>query len=175
MKSFLSKFILLASLIFSTSVHSEMYKWVDEEGNTNYSDKQPFENASTHITPDINTTPAVKAPKPPIIEETAKQTVYQFFKITSPEHNATIRDNQGNFSISLAIQPALNTAQGHYISVLLDNKLAQDRLTGLGAQFSNVDRGTHQITALIKNKQGKILLRTKNITIYMHRKSVLNP
>jgi len=175
MKSFLSKFILLLPLIFSTSVYSEMYKWVDEEGNTNYSDKQPFKNASKHIAPDINTTPAIKAPKPQAIEENTKEAVYQFFKITSPEHKATIRDNQGNFSISLAIQPPLNTAQGHYISVLLDNKLAQDKLTGLSAQLSNIDRGTHQITASIKNKQGKTLLSTKNITIYMHRRSVLNP
>jgi len=178
MKSFLAKSTLLVSLILSTSVHGEMYKWVDEDGNTNYSDVQPFKNADTHVSPEINTTPAVKAPKPQAAEEdpvSTQQTVYQFFKIASPEHNATIRDNQGNFSIGLEIQPALNTRQGHYISVLLDNKVIHNKLTSLSAQFSNIDRGTHQISASIKNKRGKTLLSTDSISIHLHRKSILKP
>jgi Domain of unknown function (DUF4124) len=178
MKSFLAKPALLLFLLTSTSAHSEMYKWVDEDGNTNYSDIQPFKNAGEHVSPDINTTPAVKAPKPQVTEDNSastKETVYQFFKIASPEHDATIRNNQGNFSIGFEIQPALNTKQGHYISVLLDNKIAQDKLTSLGTQFSNIDRGTHQISALIKNKQGKTLLRTDSIRIHLRRHSILNP
>jgi len=177
MKSLLTKLILLMPFIFSASVQSEMYKWVDDEGNINYSDRPPFNNADTHVSPEINTTPAIKVPeKPPQApEESTKETVYQFFKITAPEQNATIRDNQGDFAISLAIQPDLNTARGDYITVLLDNKIAQDNLTSLSAQFNNADRGVHQISALIKNKQGKTLFSTKSISINMHRASVLNP
>jgi len=178
MKSFLAKSSVLVSLILSTSVHAEMYKWVDEDGNTNYSDVQPFKDADTHVSPEVNTTPAVKVPKPQVTEESSastQQTVYQLFKITSPEHNATIRDNQGNFSVGLEIQPALNTKQGHYISVLLDNKVVQDKLTSLSARFSNIDRGTHQISASIKNKRGKTLLSTDSISIHLHRTSILKP
>ena len=178
MKSPLSKFVLLLTLLFSANVQSEMYKWVDEEGHTNYSDKQPFKSASEHVAPDINTTPAIAIPKPQAIPQnttSTKETQYTLFKITSPEHNATIRNNQGNFSIRFALQPPLNTEQGHYISLLLDNKLVQDKLTSLSAQFSNIDRGTHQIAASIKNKRGKILFSTENTSIHMHRKSVLNP
>jgi len=178
MKSFLAKPALLLCLLISTSVHSEMYKWVDEDGNTHYSDVQPFKNANEHISPDINTTPAVKAPKqvaPKDKSASTQETKYQLLKIVSPEHNATIRNNQGNFSIALEIQPALNLKQGHYISVLLDNQITHDKLTSLSAAFSNIDRGTHQISASIKNKRGKILLSTDSISIHLHRKSILNP
>jgi len=177
MKTYLTKLALLPCLFISISAHSEMYKWVDEDGNTHYSDIQPFKDASEHISPDINTTPAVKVPEPQVTEgsSSTKETVYKIFKVASPEHNAIIRDNQGNFSIGLEIQPALNTKQGHYINVLLDNKVTHNKLTSLSAQFSNIDRGTHQISAVIKNKYGKTLLRTGSISIHLRRKSILNP
>jgi len=178
MKTSLAKLALLSFLFTSISAHSEMYKWVDEDGNTHYSDIQPFKNAGEHISPDLNTTPAVNIPKPQVTAEgstSTKETVYKLFKVASPSNNATIRDNQGNFSIGLEIQPALNTKQGHYINVLLDNKITHNKLTSLSAQFSNIDRGTHQVSAVIKNKRGKTLLRTENISIHLHRKSIFNP
>jgi len=177
MKISLAKLALLPCLLISLSVHSEMYKWEDKDGNTHYSDIQPFKNASEHISPDINTTPAVNIPEPQITEESSstKDTVYKIFKVASPEDNATIRDNQGNFSIGLEIQPALNTSQGHYISVLLDNKITHKKITNLSAQFSNIDRGTHQISAIIKNKRGKSMLSSKSVSIHLHRHSILNP
>jgi len=177
MKISLAKLALLPCLLISLSAHSEMYKWVDKDGNTHYSDIQPFKNASEHISPDINTTPAVNVPEPQITEEDSntKDTVYKIFKVASPADDATIRDNQGNFSIGLEIQPALNTSQGHYINVLLDNKVTHNKLSNLSAQFNNIDRGTHQISAIIKNKQGKTILSSKSVTIHLHRKSILNP
>jgi len=177
MKIPLAWFALLPCLLISLSVHSAMYKWVDKDGNTHYSDIQPFENAGEHISPTINTTPAINIPEPQITEESSntKDTVYKFLKITYPANDETIRNNQGNFSIKLEIQPALNTSQGHYINILLDNKITHNKLTGLSAQFSNIDRGTHQISATIKNKRGKTILSSESIRIYLHRKSILNP
>ena len=129
-----------------------MYKWVDAEGNISYSDQPPFKDADKLDPPPINTTPAVSAPKTAAKEvEEETDTKYSFFKITSPENDATIRNNEGNFSISLGINPELDTANGHYLTILLDGKPVHKKTTSTNASFSNVDRGTHKITATVKN------------------------
>ena len=178
MNSKIIKIALLLPLLLPASAHSEMYKWVDEEGNISYSDQPPFKGANTLSPPDLNTTPTVDVPekKPEnILESTPKETSYSFFKITSPENDATIRSNEGKFSVSIGIKPTLNTSQGHYISIFIDNKLVQDKLNSTSINFNNIDRGTHQIKAEIRNKAGKTLTSSNITTVHLHRKSVLSP
>ena len=178
MKLQIIKISLILSLLSPICAHSQMYKWVDEDGNVSYSDQPPYKGANTLTPPDLNTTPKVDTPKEKpisLLDSPPTETTYNFFRITSPENDATIRDNQGNFSISLGIKPALNTRQGHYISVFIDDKLVQDKLTSMSINFSNIDRGTHQIRAEVKNKAGKKLSSSNTTTIHLHRKSILNP
>ena len=178
MKLQIIKTTLILTLLLPFSAHSQMYKWVDEDGNVSYSDQPPFKGANTLAPPDLNTTPKVDIPKEKpksILDSKPNETSYSFFKITAPENDATIRSNAGNFSASLGLKPALNTSQGHYISVFLDNKLVQDKLTSQSISFSNIDRGTHQIKAEIRNRAGKTISNSNTITVHMHRKSILNP
>ena len=168
--------LLLAFITFinSTSVLAEMYKWVDKEGNISYSDQPPFKGAKKLDPPQISTTPAVAVPEkkttPKKTEE--KLAKYSFFKITSPENDATIRDNNGNFTISMRSKPALNVAEGHYISVLLDGKAIQKQ-SSTTVNLSNIDRGTHKISAVIKNKNNQVLRKAKTITVHLHRQTIL--
>lgn len=178
MKPLLVKFSLLLTLIIPSTAYCEMYKWVDDEGNISYSDQPPFKGANTLTPPELSTLPTVNVPKQKATDEAAtdnKQASYQLIKITSPLENETVRDNQGNITVTLGIEPALNIKQGHYISLLIDNKIAQDKLTGLSASFSNIDRGSHQITAIIKDRQGKILLSSSATTVHVRRQSILHP
>ena len=161
--------------IHATPVLAQMYKWVDDEGNISYSDQPPFKGAEQLTPPPISTTPAMKVPKKrpvkkPKEEETSTQ--YSYFKITDPENDATIRENNGNFSISLGIKPALNTQKGDYIQVLMDGKIVKDKLSGTSVAFTNIDRGAHQISAMIKNKKGRTLKKSQTIIIYLHRQII---
>lgn len=167
--------ITFCLFITATVSHAEMYKWVDAEGNISYSDQPPFKGADKLDPPSINTTPAVETPPKAAAKEAEEETdtKYSFFKITSPENDATIRNNEGNFSISLGISPALDTANGHYLTILLDGKPVHKNITSTSASFSNIDRGTHKITATVKNSQGKALITASAVTVHIHRQSVL--
>lgn len=51
---------LLASTIFASSVKADLYKWVDENGKTHYSDKSPKTHDSSMIAPELTQRQQVK-------------------------------------------------------------------------------------------------------------------
>jgi len=163
----MNKFSLLITcfvFINSTSLFAEMYKSVDADGNISYSDQPPFKGAKTLIPPHITTTPAVKVPekKAETKKTEEKTTTYSLFQITSPQNDETIWDNNGNVTVSMSIKPALDTAKGHYISILIGGKEVQKQ-PSTTISLSNIDRGSHQISAVIKDKNNKTLRRAKTI------------
>lgn len=167
--------VTLLILLISSSTFAQMYKWVDDEGNISYADQPPFKGAEKLDAPELTTVPAKKIPekKAEPVKEDKKETKYTFFRITSPENDATIRNNEGNFSVSLGIKPPLNTTQGHYFTVLVDGKAVQKKTHTTTISLNNIDRGTHKISASIKDKNNKVLRTAKSIAIHLHRQSVL--
>lgn len=171
---------LLLCSIFTSSAVAEMYKWVDQDGNISYSDQPPFKGAQKLDAPALTTVPPAnvpeKKPEPSAADNKAKDKKtpsYTYLKITAPEDDATIRNNEGNFSLSITIKPALNTKLGHYLSVLMDGKTVQDKIYVNSASLNNIDRGTHRISVAVKNDKGKILHKSKGITVHLHRQSVI--
>ena len=176
------KFIitLLLCAIFTSSAVAEMYKWVDEEGNISYSDQPPFKGAHKLEAPAISTVPATDVPEKQAVTSTEpskskddKSTRYSYLEITSPVNDATIRNNEGNFSLSITIKPELDSKYGHYFSVLLDGKTVQDKVYVTSASLKNIDRGTHKISVAVKNDKGKVLSKSKSITVHLHRQSAI--
>jgi len=172
--------VLLCILFNSSNALAQMYKWVDKEGNISYSDQPPFKGAEQLDAPALTTMPATAIPKKspakaePEEEDDKKEvTKYTELKITSPQNDATIRDNSGNFSIAFSAKPALDSNFGHYFSVSMDGKVIKNKLTSGSASFSNIDRGTHKISVSVKNKSGKTLLKSKSVTVYLHRQVVI--
>jgi len=164
------------TLVYAPSSIAEMYKWVDKEGKISYSDQPPVKDAKELEPPSLNATPAVTIPKKAkVFEEQLdeKATKYTSFKITSPVNDATIRSNEGSVNIAYSTKPALNIKEGHYYSIYLDGKIAQEKLTGSSVTLPYVDRGTHTISAAIKNSKGQTLRKSKTITIHLHRHSIL--
>ena len=167
--------IIPACLVFTTSTSlAEMYKWVDQEGNISYSDQPPFKGAEKLDAPVLSTTPSI-----PVAEnkstteskdtEEEEATTYSYLKITSPENETTIRNNEGNFSISITVKPPLNVKQGHYFSVSMDGSTVHDKLTSSSVSMINIDRGTHKLSVTVKNKKAKTLRKSKITTIHIHR------
>ncbi|MDH5735184.1 MAG: DUF4124 domain-containing protein [Gammaproteobacteria bacterium] len=169
--------LCLVLSLFMFSTHAELYKWVDKNGETFYSDEPPHENAEQLIPPPLTTTPAIKY-KP---KEKAKpkeehaETIYKLFKINSPAQDETIRDNTGNINITLLLEPELDIKNGHTISILVDSQKKIEGSTGLTAGLKNIDRGTHSIQAVIKNKKKKIIKSSNSVTVHVFRQSTALP
>lgn len=152
MRLFISVLLLI---IMNGSVAETVYKTVDENGNVIFTDKPSEEAEEVKIQELENTignpNPAKYRPSAPKSESFS----YESFTVTSPENGAGIRSNNGNVSISLSLEPALNP--GHKIIVLMDGK---EIGTGLSVSLQNVDRGTHSISAKVVDGNGKSLIST---------------
>lgn len=156
---------LLLTIIFLTQLASaEVYRSVDKDGNVVFSD-EASPDAETVIIPEVQTIPPPKvggryeAPPP-------KEEFYRELLVTSPAHDSTIRDNTGNISVGVSVDPSLQG--GHQLVLYMDG---QEVSSGRQLSFTlnNVDRGTHQLRAVIKDAKGRIVKSSKSSSFHLHR------
>lgn len=165
----------VALLIASFSIQAEIYRGTDEEGNVSYSDKeQPNSELIPTPTPNViqGFKPEQKEAAGTEVEE-SKDAAYKSFSIVSPANDSTAISSPGNLSISLSINPALNTKQGDYIRLYVDNRLVIKKTTSLSPSIPNIDRGSHSLKAELVSKSGKTLL-SSSVQFHMKRFSSLH-
>jgi hypothetical protein len=169
---------ILMVLTLSFGAHAEMYKWVDAEGNITYSDRPQPDSAGdkeevTEITlPPLNTSEALDTS---VLRETTKNTqpdkkANSSIKITKPQNDEAIRQNEGNMAISVAVKPQ---AGDHTVAIYVDgNEVSRGSATSVALQ--NVDRGTHVITADLISPEGKVIKSASPVTFHLLRYSIRN-
>jgi Domain of unknown function (DUF4124) len=164
--------LLAASLAMATTV----YKWVDEDGITHYSDqphanaqKVQLKNAQTYA-PGANPG-AAAAELPPL--PVAAPTLYKGCAITAPP-NGTDYANVDSLTVMVQTQPALHA--GDQIYVLLDGQeLNGGAATGAQFTLSPVDRGEHTLQAVVKGSDGKVACQSASVTYNVHQPSIQSP
>ena len=173
MKITLSKILLMFVLVFAHAANSGLYRGVDSEGNVIYSDK-PFDNSEEFELPPISVmdTPKSKVKKKAPKDEEPAEFKYKDFDIVSPANKETIRNNP-NITVSLKLSPVLNVEEGHSIWLLVDGSPVVKKSESTSLQIGYLDRGAHNIQALVKDFSGKIIVRTRTTLVYVHHTSVL--
>jgi hypothetical protein len=158
-------------LVYAACAPAAVYKWVDEHGNTIYSDRpQP---GATELKGDraVQTVESFKArPKPPTAP-TPKALPYDVVAFTAPAADATFRDEGGNVSVAVTLKPALQVQFGHRLALYVDGKPHAKPGSVLSFRLTNVDRGTHQLRAVIVDGAGTEIA-SGSTTFHMHRTSV---
>lgn len=168
MKYFISLILLLAAF----SIQAEIYRGVDEKGEVFYSDKE-LPNSELIPTPTPN---AISMPKPepkkPVAAVTQEK-VYKSFSIVSPANDATFKDNAGNLSVSLSIEPELDVEKGDHFRLSIDNRVVIAKSTTLITQIPNVVRGSHSLKAELVSDSGETIM-SNSVQFHMKRFSVLH-
>ena len=168
---------LLGLLILSPSLADEIYKWVDNDGQMHFSDvphvgatEVDIAPAQTFSTPSLaaasSSAPAASKPadEPEALD-------YESMAITSPATEETIWNTGGEVTISVQLQPGLQT--GHQIRLYIDGKpLPNLRPNTSSLQVSDVVRGQHQIRAEVRDENGKVLINAKPSTFFYQQTSV---
>jgi len=172
MKNILMKLFLLATLLSISNAHAGLYKGLykglDDEGNVSYSDA-PFTNSQRFTAPKIT---VVDAPKLPLKKESiavtpdVAETKYTKFTISAPKDGQTIW-NVPDLTVALQLSPGLDIAQGHSIRLLMDGKPLVKKSHSLKLQIGRADRGEHTLQAQVRNNKGKVLKRSKIITVHI--------
>lgn len=172
MKNNIKTSLLILALITSCASHAALYKGLDAEGNVAYSDT-PFDDAERYTPPPISVveTPKAEAEKKAAKEEKPVDFKYTDFDIVSPINRQTIR-NEPDVTVSLDLKPGLNTEQGHGIWLLSNGKAVVKNAKSVSLQLGRLNRGAHSLQAQVRDKQGKIIVRTRSITIFIHQNSI---
>ncbi len=169
MKNIRFKSLLLSTALFAFIAQADLYKGRDAEGNVVYSD-QPFDNAEVFTPPSLSIFDAPKAEKKQKKTVTEKEKSVEFkytdFDIISPKNNQTIWD-EPQLTVSLLLKPNLNTAEGHTTWLLMDGKAIVQNSTSTSLQIGRADRGAHQLQAQVRNKEGKVIVRSRSIIVHV--------
>jgi len=165
MKKIILKSLLMLAVAFSAS--AALYKGLDGEGNIIYSDK-PFDNSEEFTPPSLTIMDAPKIPQKEEPEEETREAEFKYKKlsISAPKNNEVIWNNP-QLMVSLKVTPPLNVAAGHTTWLLMDSKPLVKKSRSLLLQIGRADRGEHKLQAQIRDKKGKILKRSKTITVHI--------
>jgi hypothetical protein len=167
----LNSLLVIMLLVGACAANAALYRGVDAEGNVVYSDR-PFEDSEEFTPPAISVvdTPKSKADKKAAEVEKPAEFKYTDFDIASPANKETIR-NQPDVVVSLKLKPGLNTAESHSIWLLLDGKLVVKNSKSLSLSLGRLIRGAHTLQAQVRDGNGKIVVRTRTVVVYIHQTS----
>lgn len=153
-----------------TKSTTTVYKVINPDGSTSYSD-QPQGTAATKIEiAPIRTIPAYKAfdtfdtmPK-----TVTTDSAYQSLSILSPENGSAFHSGSGNIMVSTKIVPALRTEDS--LRFLLDGNVIKTTKSS-SIQLSNISRGTHTIRVEVVTPQNETSVWNET-QFTIHRPSV---
>lgn len=171
-KLFFAVFILINLSGFLTAHAEGVYKSIDANGNTIYSD-QPSAGAQPVKLPPISIapTPAINAaPTTVPAVNSAVVTpvlVYTQLDLISPLNDQTVWDNNGTVPVSVAVSPAV--AASHTLQLILDGKLVAASSSDTAFTLNNLDRGTHVLQAQIIDSKKRVIKVSNVVTFYLHK------
>jgi len=145
--------------------------YLDADGNRVFTDKPRSANAQrVELAPANSASLPAPPPAAPPALPAALLPAYQLLRITLPEPDATIRDNEGNLLVTLESDPGL--LEGHSYRLLLDGEMHGAPARSPVFTLDNLDRGTHQLAAEIIDGEGRIVERTPNQPFHLKRISL---
>jgi len=176
-------FILLIALIPSVLVAAEVYRWVDDDGTVHYSDR-PQEGAETVIIQEAQT---FSAPAPQATRSTSSTTSaradnaepeetasYSNLEIVSPRQEEVLWNTGGQLNVSLRSRPRIRS--GHTVFLLMDGQEVQQLSRGrMQASLLDVERGTHQLHAEVRDRSGSTVARSDTVQFTVQQTSIQNP
>jgi hypothetical protein len=172
-----SRILVLTGMITLASItaHGEVYRHVDAQGNVTFSDEPMEGGEAVQLKPVTTITlpkPEDVRDAPEVIEQAREQGErYTSVSIVSPSDGEAFHSGSGNIQIQVTSTPALQP--GHRYEVTLDGQPVGQSTSG-SVMIKHIDRGTHEATAHIINRNGIRIRSGNTISFTVHRPSRLN-
>ncbi len=165
-------FALLTLGSTSPPALSEVYKWVNDQGQVEYSD-QYREGAEKVTLQPLSTIQMPKLPADAIAptdseEQAPAPPAYQRLAITFPTHDSAFHSGNGDVVVTLELTPDL--LPSHSLRLSLDGQPV-GVFTGRSHTLPNVDRGTHVLSLDVVDNTSVIQSATP-VTFTIHRPMV---
>ena len=162
----------LMSVVCTVAFSATVYRWVDENGVTHYSD-QPHENAEKVQVAAPQTYKPTPLPRSTGSQSAADAPNTYQCQVVSPAND----DNFPNtYSVSTSVQVEPTPHNGDKAYLLLDGARVPNFPTSGGSfTIANIDRGQHTLQAVVQDPNGKLLCQSANVSFTVLQPSVLNP
>ncbi|QMW14732.1 DUF4124 domain-containing protein [Pseudoalteromonas sp. MT33b] len=161
-------FLLLSVSFFSYGTTKKVYSWKDKNGVLVFSDTpRPGATEVKLNTPNL-TMPATDTS---ILDNTASATPVNFkIAISSPEDQATVRENSGSVYVTTRVIPRFAT--GFKVQLFVNGAPHGEPSNSSTFALRGVNRGEHTLQAKLFNANNKLVSVSPVSTFYMHRASV---
>jgi hypothetical protein len=170
------KLIFLAVLVAVPAGATEVYRWVDANGQTHYSDQwQPgAEKVRIEQSP-VYSAPAARpgAKTTGSSQPAAAGPRYDSLEILSPAQEEVLWNIGGQVRVALQLTPALRT--GDVLRLFLDGEPQEVAAGSMSAELTDVARGVHTLKATVTNEAGKTLIESDPTTFVVRQTSIQNP
>jgi hypothetical protein len=165
--------LLVLLLVFAcATANSQVFRRIGPDGQVYFSD-QPGPGAER-----VDVTPAQTISLPPVPEQTETAAAatqgdatvaYAGFSITSPTSDQGVRANDGNVTVHLSLQPALQPSHSIVLNVDGEDGESTNSSSGLMIELNNLSRGKHTVMATVVDEDGKVLIKTEPVTFQVLR------
>lgn len=168
--------ILLSVSLPSFSEEKVLYKKIDKNGRVTFTDKPVPGSKKVVINTNKNVMtmpkPKPKAKSVESGEDVVADKAYEVLAIEQPSNDEAIRANDGNLYVVVALSPHL--ARKHSMRLLMNGAAAGSDQKVPYFSLSNIDRGTHQLTAqIIDDETGEVLQSSESLSFHLLRTSRL--
>jgi len=162
--------LLLALPAWSTDV----YRWVDEQGQQHYSDqwRPGAERIRIQTTPTYSPRP-LERPAATGAEPARKAQRYESLVIVSPAQEEVLWNIEGQLRVSLRTEPPL--LPEHDLRLYLDGQLREIPEGSTEVVLNDVFRGAHTLRAEVTDATGAVLIESQPVTFFVRQTSILNP
>lgn len=156
-------FLLLCCL--TGVAFAQIYRWVDAEGQTHYSDRPVPGSDRVSVSSGAAQGEAESATPEPLVATLLGP--YSSFEIVSPEANQTLRLEPPSLPIGLLLEPPL--MEGHRLELLVDGvPVKSDAPVGTQLTLNGLSYGTHVTEARVLDSAG-IVARTAPVSFHLRK------
>jgi hypothetical protein len=178
-----TRILVLASclLAFASQAQEskkELWTWRDANGVVHFSDTPGPGAKRVDLVVTGPPSGSATAPAPATAGTVAQPpaapgTTYNLLEIWQPENGASFFDADSTVNVRIRTEPAV--AEGDSLRLYLDGMRLEGANNTLEYTLENLDRGTHSITATIRDAKGVEKIRSQPVVFYMKQNTIIAP
>ena len=171
------KWLIPICLFWAVAQAAPVYRWVDENGQVNYSDRPGPGAVRIELTtgaPALNAGLSSPAPQSSSVEAQASDGAeYETLAVIQPAPQETLWGTGGRVEIAIGIAPDLQPL--HRLGVYLDGVFGVLQTRATRFEIADVHRGEHTLQAVILDEQDNELLQSAPVTFFVQQTSIHYP
>lgn len=166
------RIVLLCLVLIAPWVVADVYKTVDKDGRTVYTDKPKTENAEKLQLREINTVPGAQPlPQSSPVDSVQSQPAALNYKIDiiSPRNDVSIPVGQRDLGIAVTVSPGLQG--GHLLVFFMNGEMLEETTMG-NIIVKDVPRGTHTLVVEAIDQNGQSLGTSAPVIVNVIRPNI---